>query len=204
MRKAGVVISAVMCSVDVRSQQVLTLPEIVSIMSTNDYRRNFILTNNLNQVAMSTTGLLERSTCNLLMASILLDHAENMADSTSFSQATNLCCTVEGALSGLPAWQRIGSLCIFANAMVDDGHPEVAFCSSTNLLISFQGNQCLDADTNVWNVLFKPGGLDIMPPLGFVNASAAMSLFRMNPHADLSIYTNGLPREILQEILKGE
>ena len=39
--------------------------------------------------------------------------------------------------------------------------------------------------------------------VGFVNASAAMSLLRMNSHADLFIYTNGLPLEILQEILKG-
>ena len=204
VRKTIFAAITVMCSAFLYSQQVLTLPEIVSILSTNDYRHNFMMTNNLNQIAMSTTGLLERSTCNLLMASILLDHAENMADSMSFTQATNLCCTIEDNLSGLPAWQRIGSLCIFANAMIDDDHPEVAFCASTNLLNSFQGNQCLDADTNVWNVLFKPGGLDIMPPFGFVNASAAMSLFRMNPHADLSIYTNGLPQEILREILKGE
>ena len=203
MKKAIVVVT-VMSSAFAFSQQVMTLSEIVSSMSTNDYRCNFVLTNNLNQIAMSTTGLLERSTCNLLSASILLDHAENMADSNSFAQATNLCCMIENNLSGLIVWQRIGSLCIFANAMVDDGHPEIAFVASTNLLNSFHGNQCLDVDTNVWNVIFKSGGLDIMPPVSFINASAAMALSRMNPHADLSIYTNGLPQVILQEILPGE
>ena len=204
VRKAAVIVVAVMGSAFAFSQQVMMLSEIVSSMSTNDYRCNFALTNSLNQIALSTTGLLERSTCNLLSASILLDHAENMADSNSFAQATNLCCIIEDNLSGLIVWQRIGSLCIFANAMVDDGHPEIAFVASTNLLNSLHGNQCLDVDTNVWNVIFKSGGLDIMPPVSFINASAAMSLFRMNPHADLSIYTNGLPQEILREILKGE
>ena len=203
MNKAIVVVT-VMSSAFAFSQQVMTLSEIVSSMSTNDYRCNFVLTNNLNQIAMSTTGLLERSTCNLLSASILLDHAENMADSNSFAQATNLCCMIENNLSGLIVWQRIGSLCIFANAMVDDSHPEIAFVASTNLLNSFHGNQCLDVDTNVWNVIFKSGGLDIMPPVSFINASAAMALSRMNPHADLSIYTNGLPQVILHEILPGD
>jgi hypothetical protein len=86
--------------------------------------------------------------------------------------------------------------------MIEDGHPEVAFSASTNLLDAFQYNQCVDVDTNVWNVLFKSGGLDIMPPWGFINANAAASLFRMDRAADISPYTNGIPHEILHEIIR--
>jgi len=185
------------------SQQIVTLPEIVSFMSTNDYRFCFAMTNNLDSLILSSTGILERSTCKLLKASILLDHSENMADSISFGDATNLCCEIENELSGLFAWQRIGALCKFTNAMIEDGHPEIAFTASTNLLNAFQGNQFLnEVDTNVWNVLFKPGGLELISPWGFINANAAASLHRMDPNVDLSQYTNGLPHEILREILR--
>ena len=111
-------------------------------------------------------------------------------------------CEIEAELTGLIAWQRIGALCKFTNAMIEDGHSDVAFAASTNLLNAFQYNQYVDVDTNVWNVLFKPGGLDIMPPVEFINANAAASLFRMDHAADLSPYTNGIPQEILHEIIR--
>ena len=202
MKKALVMVIALICSAVAFSQQTMTLPEIVSFMSTNDYRLCFTMTNNIDSLIMSTTGILERSTFKLLKASILLDHSENMADLTSFDGATNLCCEIEAELTGLIAWQRIGALSKFTNAMIEDGHPEVAFTASTNLLDAFQYNQCVDVDTNVWNVLFKPGGLDIMPPWGFINANAAASLFRMDRAADISPYTNGIPHEILHEIIR--
>ena len=202
MKKALVTVIALICSTVAFSQQIMTLPEIVSFMSTNDYRLCFTMTNNLDSLIMSTTGILERSTFKLLKASILLDHSENMADLTSFDGATNLCCEIEAELTGLIAWQRIGALSKFTNAMIEDGHPEVSFTASTNLLDAFQYNQCVDVDTNVWNVLFKSGGLDIMPPWGFINANAAASLFRMGHEADISPYTNGIPHEILHEIIR--
>ena len=202
MKKALVMVIALICSAVAFSQQIMTLPEIVSFMSTNDYRLCFTMTNNIDSLIMSTTGILERSTFKLLKASILLDHSENMADLTSFDGATNLCCEIEAELTGLIAWQRIGALSKFTNAMIEDGHPEVAFSASTNLLDAFQYNQCVDVDTNVWNVLFKPGGLDIMPPWGFINANAAASLFRMDHAAEISPYTNGIPHEILHEIIR--
>ena len=201
MKKAVVFFAVASMGAMCFSQQLVTLPEIVSFMSTNDYRSNFMLTNNLDFVAASYTGILERSTCKLLKASILLDHSENVANSASFDCATNLCREIEVDLSGVYAWQRIGSLCIFTNAMIDDGNPEVAFAASTNLLRIFNCGQCLNADTNVWNVLFKPGGLDIMPPVDFIKANAAASLFKMNPNAELYPYTNGVPHEILSEII---
>lgn len=202
MKKALVMVIALICSAVAFSQQTMTLPEIVSFMSTNDYRLCFTMTNNIDSLIMSTTGILERSTFKLLKASILLDHSENMADLTSFDGATNLCCEIEAELTGLIAWQRIGALSKFTNAMIEDGYPEVAFSASTNLLDAFQYNQCVDVDTNVWNVLFKSGGLDIMPPWGFINANAAASLFRMDRAADISPYTNGIPHEILHEIIR--
>ena len=202
MKKALVMVIALICSAVAFSQQTMTLSEIVSFMSTNDYRLCFTMTNNIDSLIMSTTGILERSTFKLLKASILLDHSENMADLTSFDGATNLCCEIEAELTGLIAWQRIGALSKFTNAMIEDGHPEVAFSASTNLLDAFQYNQCVDVDTNVWNVLFKSGGLDIMPPWGFINANAAASLFRMDRAADISPYTNGIPHEILHEIIR--
>ena len=186
MRKTALFLSAVFVAAECLAQQITTLPDIVSFMATNDYRRNFIMTNNLDIVAASCTGRLERSTCKLLKASILLDYSENMADTTAFDCVTNICREIEADLSGLYAWQRIGALSIFANAMIDDGHPEVAFVASTNLLSIFTGNQCLGVDTNIWDVLFKPGGMDVMPPMDFIRANAAASLFKMNPNADLS------------------
>ena len=202
MKKMSITVITAMSSAIVFSQQITTLPEIVSFMSTNDYRLCFTITNNLDSLTVSTTGLLERSTCKLLMASILLDHSENMASATSFDRATNLCIEIETELSDLFAWQRIGALCKFTNAMIEDGHPDVAFIASTNLLKVFQGSQYVEADTNAWNVLFKPGGLDLMSPLDFINANAAASRFRMDPVADLSPYTNSLPQEVLREILR--
>ena len=202
MKRAFMSIVAAMCSSAAFSQQITSLSEIVSFMSTNDYRLCYTMTNNLDLLIMSTTGILERSTCKLLKASILLDHSENMSDLTSFDGATNLCCEIEAELTGLIAWQRIGVLCKFTNAMIEDGHSDVAFAASTNLLNAFQHNQYVDVDTNVWNVLFKPGGLDIMPPVEFINANAAASLFRMDHAADLSPYTNGIPQEILHEIIR--
>ena len=193
---------AAACSVVCFSQQITSLPEIVAFMSTNDYRYSFIMTNNLDAVMMSTTGILERSTCKLLKASILLDHSENMASSFSFDSATNLCTEIESELSDLLAWQRIGALCKFTNAMIEDGHPEVAFVASTNLLNGFQRNQNIEVETNVWNVLFKPGGLELMSPFDFIKANAAASRFRMDPDADLSPYTNGIPQAILHEIIR--
>ena len=140
MKKALVMVIALICSAVAFSQQTMTLPEIVSFMSTNDYRLCFTMTNNIDSLIMSTTGILERSTFKLLKASILLDHSENMADLTSFDGATNLCCEIEAELTGLIAWQRIGALSKFTNAMIEDGHPEVAFSASTNLLDAFQYN----------------------------------------------------------------
>ena len=202
MRKTALFLSAVFVAAECLAQQITTLPDIVSFMATNDYRRNFIMTNNLDIVASSCTGRLERSTCKLIKASILLDYSENMADTTAFDCVTNICREIEADLSGLYAWQRIGALSIFANAMIDDGHPEVAFVASTNLLSIFTGNQCLGVDTNIWDVLFKPGGMDVMPPMDFIRANAAASLFKMNPNADLSPYTNGVPIEVLREIIE--
>ena len=202
MKGMLMVVSVLMCSVTNFAQQFTTIPEIVSFISSNDYRHCFMLTSNLDSVMMSMTGIVERSTCKLLKASILIDHSENMANSDSFDSATNLCCEIESELSGLFAWQRIGALCKFTNAMIEDGHPEVAFVASTNLLNAFQGNQCIEVDTNTWNVLFKPGGLDLMSPMCFINANAAASRFRMDSNADLSLYTNALPQEIIHEIIK--
>ena len=202
MKISFIAIVAAMCSSAAFSQQITSLSEIVSFMSTNDYRLCFAMTNNLDSLIMSTTGILERSTCKLLKASILLDHSENMADSTSFDDATNLCCEIESELTDLIAWQRIGALCKFTNAMIEDGHPEIAFAVSTNLLNDFQCNQCVEVDTNVWNVLFKSGGLGIMTPVGFINANAAAARFRMDHTAILSPYTNGIPQEILHEIIR--
>ena len=191
-----------MSSSVVFSQQVTTLPEIVSFMMTNDYRLCFTMTNNLDCLIMSTTDIVKRSTCKLLKASIILDHSENMASSTSFDGVTNLCREIESELSDQIAWQRIGALCKFTNAMIEDGHPEVAFTASTNLLQAFQCNQCVEVDTNVWNVLFKSGGLDIMSPLDFIKANAAASRYRMDHAANLSPYTNGIPQEVLHEIIR--
>lgn len=204
MKKMLIAVIAAMYSAITFSQQITTLPEIVSFMSTNDYRLCFTITNNLDLLTEATTGVQERSTCKLLMASILLDHSENMASKTSFERATNLCVEIETELSDLLAWQRIGALCKFTNAMIEDGHPEVAFVASTNLLNAFQGRQYIDVDTNVWNVLFKPGGLNLMSPLNFINANAAASRFRMDPAADLSSYTNSIPKEVLREIFRYE
>lgn len=202
MRNTALFLFVVFVAAECLAQQITTLPDIVSFMATNDYRRNFIMTNDLDIVAASCTGRLERSTCKLLKASILLDYSENMADTTAFDCVTNICREIEADLSGLYAWQRIGALSIFANAMIDDGHPEVAFVASTNLLSIFTGNQCLGVDTNIWDVLFKPGGMDVMPPMDFIRANAAASLFKMNPNADLSPYTNGVPIEVLREIIE--
>ena len=202
MRRIVIGFLVVVCVAIAFSQQATSLSEIVSFMATNDYRRSFIMTNNFDAVIMSATGVLERSTCKLLKASILLDHSENMANAFSFDSATNLCREIETDLSGMIAWQRIGALCKFTNAMIEDGHPEVAFVASTNLLNVFQGNQCIEVDTNVLNVLFRPGGLELMLPVGFIKANAAASQFRIDSNADLSMYTNGLPREILFEIFR--
>ena len=201
MRKMPLSAMAVMCSVVAFSQQPVTLSEIVSFMSTNDYRRCFVVTNSLDSLIASTTGGLERATCKLLKASVLLDHAENMASSVSFDGVTNLCHEIEAELSGLMAWQRIGALCKFTSAMIGDGHPEVAFAASTNLLAAFQYCPCVAVDTNVWDVLFKPGGLALMSPVDFIRANAAASRFRMGPAEDLLPYTNGIPREVLCEII---
>jgi len=195
-------IISVMCSAVAFSQQATSLPEIVSFMSTNDYRHCFILTNALDSLITSTTGALERATYKLLKASILFDHSENMATSASFDEVTNLCRELEAELSGFTAWQRIGALCKFTNAIIEDGHPEVAFVVSTNLLNVFQNNQNIEVETNVWNVLFKPGGLELMSPLDFIKANAAASRFRMDPDADLSPYTNGIPQVIIHEIIR--
>ena len=202
MRRSLMAAIAVACSTVAFSQQIAALPELVAFMSTNDYRRCFALTNDLDSLMLSSTGILERATCKLLKASILLDHSENTVSSTSFDGATNLCGEIEAELSGLIAWQRIGALCKFTNAMIEDGHPEISFVASTNLLNGFQFCQNIEVDTNVWNVLFKSGGLEIMPPLGFIKANAAASLFRMNPDEDLVPYTNGIPQEILREIIR--
>ncbi len=202
MKRLLMALIVAICSTGAFSQQVATVSEIVSFMSTNDYRHCFTLTNNLDSIMLSSTDILERATCKLLKASILLDHSENMANSTSFDLATNLCCEIETELSGLLAWQRIGALCKFCSAMFEDGHSEVAFIASTNQLNFFSGNQNIEVATNVWDVLFKPGGLEIMTPLGFVKANAAASRFRMAPTEDISTYTNGLPHEILREIIR--
>lgn len=202
MKRVLIVVIVAICSAVAFSQQTTTLLEIVSFMSTNDYRHCFMLTNDLDFLIMSTTGISERATCKLLKASVLLDHSENMATSASFEEVTNLCCEVEAELSGLTAWQRIGALCKFTNAMIEDGHPEIAFVASTNLLNGFQSNQNIEVDTNVWNVLFKPGGLELMSPLDFIKANAAASRFRMDPDSDLSPYTNGFPHVILHEIIR--
>jgi len=171
------------------------------MVSTNrEVRLN--VTNRLDALIEVTTNGNQLATCKLLKASILLDYSENMADTTAFDCVTNICREIEADLSGLYAWQRIGALSIFANAMIDDGHPEVAFVASTNLLSIFTGNQCLGVDTNIWDVLFKPGGMDVMPPMDFIRANAAASLFKMNPNADLSSYTNGVPIEVLREIIE--
>ena len=74
MRKTALFLSAVFVAAECLAQQITTLPDIVSFMATNDYRRNFIMTNNLDIVASSCTGRLERSTCKLIKASILLDY----------------------------------------------------------------------------------------------------------------------------------
>lgn len=202
MRKLFITIMAGMCSVVAFSQQLASLSEIVSFMSTNDYRRCFVMTNSLDSLIASTTGGVERSTCKLLKASILFDHAENMASSASFDDATNLCHEIETELSGLIAWQRIGALCKFTNAMIGDGHPEIAFTASTNLLTAFRCSPCVAVDTNVWDVLFRPGGLALMSPVDFIRANVAASRFRVDSSADLFPYTNGIPREILREIIE--
>ena len=171
------------------------------MVSTNrEVRLN--VTNRLDALIEVTTNGNQLATCKLLKASILLDYSENMADTTAFDCVTNICREIEADLSGLYAWQRIGALSIFANAMIDDGHPEVAFVASTNLQSIFNGNQCLGVDTNIWDVLFKPGGMDVMPPMDFIRANAAASLFKMNPNADLSPYTNGVPIEVIREIIE--
>lgn len=202
MKKLSLLTIAAMWSAFAFSQDGMTLQEIVSFMSTNDYRCCFVMTNSLDAAIVSTTGTLERSSLKLLKASILLDHAENTADLFSFAASTNLCAEIESDLLDTNAWQRIGALCKYSDAMLKDGHPEVAFAASTNLLSFFRFNQSVAVDTNVWNVLFKPGGLDVMSPFDFIRANAAASCFRMDPSGDVSPYTNGLPQEVLHEILR--
>ncbi len=184
------------------SHQPDTISGIVAFVATNDYRTCFGLTNDIDRVMSATTGVLERSTCKLVKASILFDHSVNMVCEDSFACATNLCREIEADLAGRTAWQRVAALCKFTNAMIEDGHPEVAFNSSTNLLTEFQGVECPASDTNVWNVLFKPGGLDAMPLLGFIKASAAAAQHEMDPCADLTFYTNGIPQEVIREIIE--
>ena len=201
MNRITIGVLAATYSLVASSGPVSSIPEIVGSMSTNGYQQCFMLTNDINSLLASTTGILERSTCKLLKASIMLDHSENMASEDSFVCATNLCREIEAELSDLMAWQRIGALCKFTNAMIEDGHPEIAFVASTNLLCVFQYNQSVVADTNVWNVLFRPGGLEVMPAVDFIKANAAASRFRMDSFADLLPYTNGLPQEVIREII---
>ncbi len=182
------------------SQTCPSFSDVIVFISNNDYRQCFSLTNDIDIIMAASTGNVERLNCKLLKASILLDHAENMASENSFVSATNLCCEIESELSGEIAWQRVAALCKFNNAMFEDGHPEIAFCASTNLLAAFQGAQCTEADTNVWNALFRAGGLDIMSPADFIRANAAAAQFRIDSSLDLSEYTNGLPQEIVREI----
>lgn len=203
MKKVLIEVVVAMFSVAAFAHPVATLPEVVSFMATNDYRRCFAVTNDLDTLILSVSEALERSTCKLLKASILLDYAENMAHSDSFEAATNLCREIEADLSDVAAWQRIAALSKFSNAMIEDGHPEVAFVVSTNLLTVFRGIQQVDVDTNVWDVLFRPGGLELMTPVDFVRANAAALRVRMGSGGDLQPYTNGIPREILREIMGG-
>lgn len=106
MKRVFIGVIVVMCSTIAFTQQLATLQEIVSFMSTNDCRHCFMLTNDLDSLIMSTTDVLERSTCKFLKASILLDHSEAMASSTSFDLTTNLCYEIEADMSDLIAWQR--------------------------------------------------------------------------------------------------
>ena len=80
MKRIIMAVVATMCPVAVLSQQVSSIPEIIAFMSTNDYRRCFAITNEIDSVMASTTGILERATCKLLKVSILLDHSANMAN----------------------------------------------------------------------------------------------------------------------------
>ncbi len=201
VKKVLIEVVAAIFSVAAFAHPVATLPEVVSFMATNDYRRCFAVTNDLDTLILSASDTLERSTCKLLKASILLDHAENMASSDSFDAATNLCREIEADLSDVAAWQRIAALSKFSNVMIEDGHPEVAFVASTNLLTVFRGIQQVAVDTNVWDVLFRPGGLELMPPVDFVRANAAALRVRMGSGGDHQPYTNGIPREILREIM---
>lgn len=202
VRRLLIEFAATLCSAVAFSQQNATLPEIISFMSTNDCQHCFMLTNDLDSLIGSSSDVMERSTCKLLKASILLDYSESMADSSSFDDTTNICREIETDLSGFTVWQRIGALCKFTNAMIEDGHPEIAFAASTNLLTVFQCSQYVEVDTNVWDVLFKPGGLELMPPCDFIRANAAASRHRMDGNADISPYTNGLPQAILNEIVR--
>lgn len=201
MKKVLIEVVVAMFSVAAFAHQFATLPEVVSFMATNDYRRCFAVTNDLDALILSASDARERSTCKLLKASILLDHAENMASSDSFETATNLCREIEADLSDVAAWQRIAALSKFSNAMIEGGHPEVAFVASTNLLTVFRDIQQVAVDTNVWDVLFRPGGLELMSPVDFVRANAAALRVRMGSGGDLQPYTNGIPREILREIM---
>ena len=203
MKCSIVLASAVIFAGACHAVQPATLSEIVEYMATNDYRKCFALTNSLDILTAASTDAMERASCKLLKASILFDHSENMACNDTFVDATNLCREIEVELSGTSVWHRIGALSIFSNAMIDDNRPEVAFVASTNLLATFQFDQCNSVDTNVWNVLFKSGGLNLMPLRDYVRANVAISQYVMNRHADLSAYTNGLPVEIISEISGG-
>jgi len=68
--------------------QGMSVADVVSYMSTNDYRRCFVLTNDLESIALSSTNSHDRATCYVLEASILLDHAINKAEASSFEIAT--------------------------------------------------------------------------------------------------------------------
>lgn len=57
MKRTVMVVVVSMCSFSNFAQQFTALSEIVSFMSTNDYRRCFMLTNDLDFVMMSTTGI---------------------------------------------------------------------------------------------------------------------------------------------------
>ncbi len=201
MRKVFIATIVAMFSSFVFPNQNKTLSELVSFIATNDYRHCFSLTNKLDSLICSTTDKTERATYKLMKASILLNHAENVSSTDSFIIATNLCCEIESELSNHLAWQRIAALSKFANAMIGDGHPEIAFTSSTNLLNSFHTGQFIEVDTNIWDVLFRPGGLELMHPREFIRANAAALQFIIDPNVDISIYTNGLPKIIVKEII---
>lgn len=188
----GLCALALVCKIDAAPRAV-NMDCVVRGFTSDKYNSRICTTNDIAALMAASANEHELAACRLMKAALLLECSEIEFNDAAYDEATNLCAAVEASYeSCIDEWPLHAARLLQIQAFAQGNLYDAAFSSATNAASSVPQTGVATTNTE-WTALF---GTEIPARISLTDAfraNAAAARMKLDPTADITSLTNGIP-----------